>query len=105
MTQASENSPVRLDKTIDWLNKSRDKWKDKTQMTKAQLKVAKQAQARARESRQEWRAKYEELEQQQSMLLEEKSKEIILLKTKVQELEHENGDLKKKYLLRLMTQN
>jgi chromosome segregation ATPase len=105
MTRASENSPVRPDKTIDWLNKSRDKWKDKTQMTKAQLKVAKQAQTRARESRQAWKVKYKELEQQQSMFLEEKNKEITHLKTKVQELEHENGDLKKKYLLRLMTQN
>ena len=34
-----------------------------------------------------------------------KSEEILNLKTKVQELECENADLKKKYLLRLMTQN
>jgi len=45
------------------------------------------------------------LEKQQSMLLAEKSEEITNLKSKVQELEHENADLKKKYLLRLMTQN
>lgn len=59
MAQTSEepkNFPARPDKTIDWLNKSRDHWKGKTQMTKAELKVAKQAQKRARQSRQEWKA-------------------------------------------------
>lgn len=46
MTQVSKekNFPTRPDKTIDWLNKSRDDWKGKTQATKAELKVAKQAQ-------------------------------------------------------------
>ena len=58
MAQVSEepkNFPARPDKTIDWLNKSRDDWKGKTQVTKAELKVAKQAQKRARQSRQEWK--------------------------------------------------
>jgi predicted nucleic acid-binding Zn-ribbon protein len=108
MTQASEESknfPARPDKTINWLNKSRDEWKGKTQTTKAELKVAKQAQKRARQSRQEWRAQYRQLEKQQAVLLEEKSEEIENLKTKVQELEHENAGLKKKYWLRLMTKN
>ena len=108
MTQASEESknfPARPDKTIDWLNKSRNDWKGKTQATKAELKVAKQAQKRARQGRQEWRTQCRELEKQQSTLLAEKNEEITNLKTKVQELEHENVDLKKKHLLRLMTQN
>jgi chromosome segregation ATPase len=108
MAQASKESksfPARPDKTIDWLNKSRDDWKGKTQTTKVQLKVAKQAQKRARQSRQEWRAQCRELEKQQQALLAEKSAEVTNLKTKVQELEHENADLKKKYWLRLMTQN
>ena len=98
MTQASDESknfPVRPDKTINWLNKSRDDWKGKTQITKAELKVAKQAQKRARQGREEWRDQYRELEKQQSMLLAEKSEEITNLKTKVQQLEHENTDLKK----------
>lgn len=108
MVQTSEepkNFPARPDKTIDWLSKSRDDWKGKTQMTKAELKVAKQAQKRARESRQEWKAECQRLEKEQTKLLEEKSEEITSLKIKVQELEHENTDLKKKYLLRLMTKN
>jgi chromosome segregation ATPase len=108
MAQASEESknfPVRPDKTISWLNKSRDDWKGKTQTTKAELKVAKQAQKRARQSRQEWKAQCQQIEKEQAKLLAEKSEEITDLKTKVQELEHENADLKKKYLLRLMMQN
>lgn len=108
MTQASQESknfPSRPDKTIDWLNKSRNDWKGKTQATKAELKVAKQAQKRARQSREEWKDQYRELEKQQSMLLAEKSEEITSLKTKVQELEYENIGLKKKYLLRLMTKS
>ena len=104
VSEESKNLPARPDKTIDWLNKSRDDWKGKTQTTKAELKVAKQAQKRARQSREEWRAQYRELEKQQSMLLGEKSEEITNLKTKIRELEHENADLKKKYLLRLTTQ-
>jgi chromosome segregation ATPase len=104
-SEESKNFPARPDKTIDWLNKSRDDWKGKTQATKAELKVAKQAQKRARQSRQEWRAQYRQLEKEQTNLLAEKSKEITNLKTKVQELEHENTNLKKKHLLRLMTKN
>ena len=50
-SEESKHFPARPDKTIDWLNKSRDDWKGKTQMTKAELKVAKQAQKRARQSR------------------------------------------------------
>jgi|SRR5580693_4291222 chromosome segregation ATPase len=101
-SEKSKNCPARPDKTIDWLNKSRDDWKDKTQMTKAELKVAKQAQKRARQSRQEWKTECQRLEKEQTKLLEEKSEEITSLRTKVQELEHENADLKKKYLLRQM---
>lgn len=108
MSKASEESkhlPARPDKTIDWLNKSRDDWKSKTQATKSELKVAKQAQKRARQSRQEWKEEYQQLRQQQAIAMAEKSEEISNLKTKVQELEQENADLKKKHLLRLMTKN
>lgn len=107
MTQVSEepkkNFPARPDKTIDWLNKSRNDWKSKTQATKAELKVTKQAQKRARQSRQEWKEEYKQLEQQIAAIMAEKNEENLNLKTKVQELKRENEDLKKKYWLRLMT--
>lgn len=104
-SEESKNFPARPDKTINWLNKSRDDWKDKSQTTKAELKVAKQAQKRARQSRQEWRDQYQQLEKEQAHLLAEKSEEIANLTIKLQELEHENADLKKKYLLRRMTES
>lgn len=103
-TGESKNFPARPDKTIDWLNKSRNVWKNKTQATKAELKVAKQAQKRARRSRQKWKEEYQQLERNQFAILAELSEEISNLKTKNQELEHENADLKKKYLSRLMIQ-
>jgi chromosome segregation ATPase len=102
-SEESKNLPVRPDKTIDWLNKSRDDWKNKSQAAKAELKVAKQAQRRARESRQEWKEEYRQLERQFATVVTEKDAENATLKTKVQELERENEDLKKKYLLHLMT--
>lgn len=108
MTQIFEetkNFPARPDKTIDWLNKSRNNWKSKTQTTKAKLKVAKQAQKRARKSRQEWQEEYQQLERQLAIVTAEKDEENSNLKTKIQKLERENEDLKKKYLLRLMIQN
>jgi len=98
-----KNFPARPDKTIDWLGKSRDDWKSKTRATKAELKVAKQAQKRARQSRQEWKEEYRKLQRQLAAVMAEKDEENLNLKTKVQELERENEDLKKKYLLRLMT--
>jgi predicted nucleic acid-binding Zn-ribbon protein len=106
MTQGPEESrnlPARPDKTIDWLNKSRNDWKSKSQATKAELKVAKQAQRRARESRQEWKEECQQLERQLAVVTAEKDAENAILKTKVHELERENEELKKKYLLSLMT--
>lgn len=103
ISENPKNFPARPDKTIGWLNKSRDDWKHKTQETKAELKVAKQAQKRARQSRKEWKEEYRRLERQQAMALAEKSEEISNLKATVQNLEQENADLKKKYLWRLMT--
>jgi predicted nucleic acid-binding Zn-ribbon protein len=106
MAQVSEEPksfPARPDKTIDWLNKSRDDWKSKSQATKAELKVAKQARRRAQQNRQEWKEACRQLEQQLATVVAEKDTENANLKTRVQELEKENEDLKKKYLLRLMT--
>ena len=85
MAQVSEepkNFPARPDKTIDWLNKSRDDWKGKTQETKAELKVAKQAQRRARQSRQEWKEECRQLERRLATVVAEKNEENSNLKTK-----------------------
>lgn len=105
LCEKSKNLPARPDKTIDWLNKSRNDWKDKTQATKRRLKVAKQAQKRAQQDRREWKEECKQLKRQQAITLQEQAEEIANLKTKVEALEQENTDLKKKYLLRLMIPN
>ena len=86
--KSSKNLPARPDKTIDWLNKSRDDWKGKTQATKAELKVAQQAQRRARQSRQEWKEEYQQLERQSATVIAAKDEENANLKTKMQERAH-----------------
>ena len=93
----------RPDKTIDWLNKSRDEWKEKTQSSKAALKVAKQAQKRARAGREEWKRQSERLKvdhAKNKMELAQKDAEIARLKVAVVQLTQENEDLKKKSLYR-----
>jgi 2-succinyl-5-enolpyruvyl-6-hydroxy-3-cyclohexene-1-carboxylate synthase len=98
----SKSLPVRPDKTIDWLNKSRDDWKNKTQVTKSELKVAKQAKKRAQQDRKEWKEECAQLKRQHVAVLQEKTEEIADLKMKIELLEQENLDLKKKHLLRRM---
>ncbi len=104
MTQAFKISekfksfPARPDKTIDWLNKSRDDWKSKTQTSKAELKVAKQAQKRARTSREQWKEHCEQLKADQAqgkIDIAKKDAEIGRLEAKVAQLVQEKEDLKK----------
>lgn len=98
-TSESKNFPRRPDKTIDWLNKSRDDWRDKTQNSKAALKVAKQAQKRARISREQWKEHCERLKADQAigkMELMRKNAEIARLETTIGRLKQENENLKKK---------
>jgi hypothetical protein len=98
----SRTLPLRPDKTIDWLNKSRDEWKDKTLASKASLKVAKQAQKRARVSREQWKAQCEKLraeEAQSELKIRKREKEISELEATIAQLRQENDELKKKFLL------
>ena len=98
----SRTLPLRPDKTIDWLNKSRDEWKDKTLASKASLKVAKQAQKRARVSREQWKAHCEKLraeEAQSELKIRKREKEISELEATIAQLRQENDELKKKFLL------
>jgi len=101
-TSKSHLLPLRPDKTIEWLNKSRDEWKDKTLTSKASLKVAMQAQKRARISRDEWKAHCEKLKAEQArskLKIRGKDKEISELEATIAQLKQENEELKKKFLL------
>jgi ribosome recycling factor len=98
MKKSNYTSP-RLDKTIDWLNKSRDDWKSKTLETKSALKVAKQARKRAEASRQQWKEHCKHLEADQAIKEKEhkqKDAEIETLRKTIAQLEQENDILKKK---------
>jgi hypothetical protein len=91
--------PLRPDKTIDWLNKSRDEWKGKTLTSKAALKVAKQSQKRALASRSQWKKRCMELKEEQTHQeeqLKRREGEIAELEAKIIQLKQENEELKKK---------
>jgi hypothetical protein len=96
----SENKlPARLDKTLAWLEESREKWKQKCKETKLQLKRQTFAIKRLKEGRNNWklsniRFKHESVKDKQAIaslqcridelesLLEEQRNEIHVLKKK-----------------------
>jgi chromosome segregation ATPase len=93
--------PDRIDKTLNWLEKSRDSWRDKTKIAKDKLKKKTLAVKRARETRDEYK---ELLEQQEKAyrasqdLLEQKNLEIIQLQKQLAEAQVQVEELKKKSL-------
>ena len=52
--------PIRLDKTLDWLEKSRDSWKDKCLQTKLGLKMKTLSAKRLRGGRDKWKQEAKE---------------------------------------------
>ncbi len=101
----SKNIPDRPDKTIAWLGKSRDEWKNKTSISKAALKVSKQAQKRSQASRVHWKEQYKQMQIEQENKdkeLVKKGTEIEKLKAQLIQLEQEKEDLKKKFLFQTM---
>jgi hypothetical protein len=89
----------RPDKTLQWLEESRDSWKEKTKMTKDDLKKRTLAVKRARSGRdllheelsKEKTAHYRVLEE-----LSQKDSEIAELKTQLARVTQQVEDLKKK---------
>lgn len=92
----------RPDKTLQWLEESRDSWKEKTKMTKDDLKKQKLAVKRARNGRdllddelsREKTAHYRAREE-----LNQKDSEITELKTQLARATQQVEELKKKRLL------
>jgi hypothetical protein len=93
----------RPDKTLQWLEESRDSWKEKTKETKNDLKKQKLAVKRARSGRdllheelsKEKTAHYRALEE-----LSQKDIKIAELKTLLEKATQQVEELKKKRLLR-----
>ena len=93
--------PKRVDKTLQWLEKSRDTWKEKAIETKASLKKQKLAVKRARGGRDLFKKglleKTNKLENTQKEL-KEKELEIAKLKAELEKTNKEVVEVKKKRL-------
>jgi chromosome segregation ATPase len=103
MTTGSSKKPLpeRVDKTLDWLETSRDSWRDKTKNAKEELKKKTLAVKRARESKEAYKKLLVEQEKacrSSQELLEQKNLEIIQLQKQLAEAQVEIEKLKKKTL-------
>jgi len=100
--QSDNFRSLRPDKTLQWLEESRDSWKEKTKTTKEDLKKQKLAVKRARSGRD---LLHEELSKEKTdhyrarEELVEKDIEIANLKTQLEQLTQQVESLKKKKLL------
>lgn len=93
--------PERIDKTLDWLETSRDSWKNKAQIAKEELKKRTLAVKRARESRDEYKEQLEQSEESRRTYQEEldqKASKIERLEKQLTEAQREIEELKKKPL-------
>lgn len=101
MTITSNKKPLpeRIDKTLNWLETSRDSWRDKTKATKAELKKKTLAIKRARESRDEYKGLLEKQERafhESQDILEQKNLEIIQLQKQLAQAQEQIEEFKKK---------
>jgi len=91
--------PKRIDKALDWLETSRDVWKEKTTTAKDELKKSRLAVKRARSARDSFKAelsKNEEAYLESQKKMEQKDCEIALLKKRLEEAYQQIDALKKK---------
>lgn len=89
----------RLDKTLKWLGKSRDSWKQKCQTAKAQLKTKTLAVKRLRELRDDLKLKSKKLKVEAHNLrdsLTQRQNEVAQLEARLQATEKELAEVKKK---------
>lgn len=103
MSKSNNKLPVRIDKTLNWLEKSRNSWKEKTTTSKYELQKQKIAVKRARKGRD---LLHEELSEEkaahcktQSELIQ-KEAEIVECKAQLQKANQQVEEFKKKSLLR-----
>jgi chromosome condensin MukBEF ATPase and DNA-binding subunit MukB len=92
----SQNPPSRPDKTLQWLEQSRDSWREKTKATKSELKKKTLAVKRARENRDHL---HEELKQERcknQKMLTQKEIELQELREQLAKANQQIEDLKKK---------
>lgn len=94
--------PARIDKTLEWLEESRDSWKEKAKVAKDDLKKKKLALKRARNGRdllQEELSKEKTVHYRVREQLNQKDAEIAELKIQLEKQTQEMEEFKKKRLL------
>jgi len=102
-SQSTDNFfPARIDKTLEWLEESRDSWKEKAKVAKDSLKKRTLAVKRARDGRdllEEELSKEKTAHCQAREQLSQKDAEITELKTQLEKRTREAEEFKKKRLL------
>ena len=88
--------PARVDKTLSWLDESRNSWKQKTLVSKAMLKKTTLALKRAREDRDKHAEKFKKERLNIRERLHQKDIEIAKLKQQLEQADKEVEALKKK---------
>ena len=102
----SKKLPPRVDKKLQWLEESRDSWKDKTIESKYELQKQKTAVQRARKTRdslQEELSKEKTAHYRDREELNQKDLEIMQLKEQLEKAGQQIEEFKKKQLLRELT--
>lgn len=97
----SDTFPIRIDKALEWLKRSRDTWKEKCRQTKLSLKRKTFAAKRLEEGRNAWRLTSIQLKQELTQTKDEVSdlqQQIKTLESQVEIFKIENTELKKKSL-------
>ena len=88
--------PPRVDKTLQWFDKSRNSWKQKTQVSKAKLKTTTLALKRSRDDRDKYAEKFNKERRNTRERLHQKDIEISILKQQLEQAHKEVEVLKKK---------
>lgn len=94
--------PARIDKTLEWLEESRDSWKEKAKVAKDSLKKRTLAVKRARDGRdllEEELSKEKTAHRQAREQLSQKDAEITELRAQLAKRTQEAEEFKKKRLL------
>lgn len=87
--------PKRIDKALDWLEKSREVWKDKCVVAKLDLKKKTLSVKRLRDGRDEWKYRAQQATMTAKQLKSEREAFLVEIEQLKQELSRKNNELEK----------
>ena len=87
--------PKRIDKTLDWLQKSRDVWKDKCVVAKLDLKKKTLSVKRLRDGRDEWKYRAQQATMTAQQMKSERKAFLVEIEQLKQELSRKNNEIEK----------